>query len=120
MIGKECIALAADTRFGVQMKTLDTNFKKIFHLTKYTMVGLGGLGTDIQTVNSELQYRAKLYELREGDEMSATMIQNLMSTFLYEHRFGPYFVSPIVAGLDINKKTGEIQPILRAYDFFGL
>ena len=39
------------------------------------------------------------------------MVQNL----LYEHRFGPYFVEPIVAGLD--EKTNE--PYICCFDLIG-
>ena len=52
MKGKNWVALAADTRFGVQMKTIDTNFQKIFRMGKYSMIGLGGFATDIQTVEN--------------------------------------------------------------------
>ena len=45
--------------------------------------------------------------------MRAETFTNLVASTLYEHRFGPYFVSPIVIGLD------DGQPVLCNYDSIG-
>ena len=50
MVGKNCVAIAADKRFGVQALTLSTEFQKIFPITKNLYVGLAGLATDVQTL----------------------------------------------------------------------
>ena len=47
------------------------------------------------------------------------MLTHLMSTFLYSHRFGPYYVSPIVCGLMPDKKTKDFNPIISWYDLIG-
>lgn len=49
-----------------------------------------------------LEFKLNLYRLREGRDMKPTMFANLVSTSLYEKRFGPYFVTPIVVGLEDN------------------
>jgi 20S proteasome subunit beta 3 len=55
-----------------------------------------------------------LYKLREEREMPPEVVNNLLSTLLYEKRFGPYFVEPIVAGLDEDNK-----PFLSCMDLIG-
>lgn len=45
--------------------------------------------------------------------MKPTMFANMVSTALYEKRFGPYFVTPIVIGLEDNK------PVICTYDSIG-
>lgn len=50
MIGKDCVAIAADRRLGIQAQTVSTNFQKIFKLNDTLYVGLPGLATDVQTV----------------------------------------------------------------------
>ena len=50
MIGKDCVAIAADRRLGIQAQTVSTNFQKIFKLNNTLYVGLPGLATDVQTV----------------------------------------------------------------------
>jgi 20S proteasome subunit beta 3 len=51
--------------------------------------------------------------LREGRDMKPITFANLVSTALYEKRFGPYFVTPIVAGLENG------VPIICSYDSIG-
>lgn len=50
MIGKDCVAIAADKRLGVQAQTVSFNFQKIFQMSDKLFVGLPGLATDVQTV----------------------------------------------------------------------
>lgn len=50
MVGKDCVAIAADRRLGVQAQTVSTNFQKIFQLHDKLFVGLPGLATDVHTV----------------------------------------------------------------------
>lgn len=50
MAGKDCVAIAADTRFGIQAQTVSTDFQKIFEMGPRLYIGLPGLATDVQTV----------------------------------------------------------------------
>lgn len=78
-------------------------------------LGLAGLQTDILTVFKRLEFRKNLYEIRENRTMQPERYCAMLSKFLYEHRFGPYFVEPIVAGLD--PKT--FQPFICNMDLIG-
>ena len=114
MTGKDCVAIACDKRLGAQAQTVSTNFPKAFPMNDKLFVGLAGLATDVQTLNNLLKFRMNLYELREERTMPPKVFSNLLSSILYEKRFGPYFVEPIVAGLDENDK-----PFLSAMDLIG-
>ena len=50
MIGKDCVAIAADKRLGIQTQTVSTNFQKVFEMNERLYVGLPGLATDVLTV----------------------------------------------------------------------
>lgn len=50
MRGKQCVAVAADRRFGVQAQMVTTDFQKIFPMGDRLYIGLAGLATDVQTV----------------------------------------------------------------------
>lgn len=50
MAGKECVAIGSDLRFGVQLQTLATDYKKIYKIHDQLFIGLAGLGTDAQTL----------------------------------------------------------------------
>lgn len=61
-----------------------------------------------------LEFRQNLYELREERKVSPKVFSNLLSSLLYEKRFGPYVVEPVVAGLDKDNK-----PFLSAINLIG-
>eukprot|EP01066_Platyproteum_vivax_P002591 Platyproteum_vivax@DN13179_c0_g1_i1.p1 len=115
MAGENCVGIACDTRLGSnRLQTVATNFPKTFKMTNRCYLGLGGLATDVLTVHNQLRFRMNLYALREEREMKAQVVSNLVSSMLYGRRFAPWFVSPVVAGLDENDK-----PLLSAFDFIG-
>jgi len=115
MKGKNCVAIASDHRYGVQMQTIAMNFHKIFQMNDQLYLGLSGLATDIETVSNLAKFRVNLYELREGRKISPHAFMSLVSNILYGRRFGPYFVEPIIAGIDRN--TGE--PYVASCDLIG-
>lgn len=114
MAGKDCVGIASDRRLGLQAQTVACDFQKVFPMGDKLFVGLAGLATDVQTVRNLLQYRLGLYELNEERAMSPKVFSHLLSNLLYEKRFGPYYIEPIVAGLDENNK-----PFLSGSDLIG-
>lgn len=50
MRGKNCVAIAADRRFGIQAQMVTTDFQKVFPMGERLYIGLAGLATDVQTV----------------------------------------------------------------------
>jgi len=115
MRGKGCVAIAADRRLGVRGHLISTDFKKIYQMGPHIMVGLPGLATDTMTVAQRLKFRINLYELRENRRISPKTLASVVANLLYERRFGPYFVEPVIAGID--PKTGE--PFIANTDLIG-
>lgn len=115
MKGKECVAIASDRRFGIQAQTVGMDFQKIFEMGPRLYLGLPGLATDVQTVHERLRFRLNLYELRENRRIKPKTFVSMVSNLLYERRFGPYFVEPVIAGLD--PKTSE--PYVASLDLIG-
>jgi len=114
MTGKECVAIASDLRYGIQAQTVGTNFPKIFKMHDKLYLGLCGLASDIQTMHQKLIYRLNMYRLREEREIKPKVFNALVSSMLYEKRFGPYFIEPVIAGLDENN-----QPFIGSQDVIG-
>lgn len=115
MTGKDCVAIAADRRFGIQAQTVSMNFQKIFQMNDKLFLGLPGLATDVQTVESILNFDLKLYQLTENREIKPQTFMNMVSSLLYRRRFAPYFVEPVIAGLD--QKTNK--PYIACMDLIG-
>ena len=55
-----------------------------------------------------------LYKMREEREMKVKTLSSMVSSMMYEKRFGPWFVQPVVAGLD-----AEDKPFLSSMDCLG-
>jgi len=114
MKGDGCIAIAADRRFGIQLQTIGLDFDKIFEVGPKIFMGLPGLATDTQTVFQRMKFRTNLYELKENRPVTPKVLGAMVTNLLYEHRFGPYFVEPIIAGLDAKN-----QPYIATFDSIG-
>nr|CAH0102637.1 unnamed protein product [Daphnia galeata] len=115
MKGKGCVAIASDRRFGVQTSTLAMDFQRIFEMGPHLYIGLPGLATDTLTVHERLRFRLNLYELRESRKIKPQTFSAMVSNLLYERRFGPYFVEPVIAGLD----PVTWEPFISAMDLIG-
>ncbi|KAL7275480.1 proteasome core particle subunit beta 3 [Rhizina undulata] len=114
MVGKDCVAIACDLRLGAQALTVSNNFPKIFNYGD-AFLGLTGLATDVTTVAELFRFKVNMYRLREERDIEPETMANLVSSSLYEKRFGPYFVSPVIAG--INRRTEK--PFICGFDSIG-
>jgi len=115
MVGKDCVAIACDLRLGLESLTVSNNFPKIFNYAPSCYLGLTGLATDVSTVSDLFRYKVNMYRLREERQIAPQTLANLVSSSLYERRFGPFFVSPVLAG--INHTTGK--PFICGFDSIG-
>ncbi|RWS22075.1 proteasome subunit beta type-3-like protein [Leptotrombidium deliense] len=114
MTGKDCVAIAADKRLGIRYQSLTSDYKRVFEMGQKLYIGIPGLATDTQTVFQKLRFRLNMYELRENRKISPQTFTSMVSNMLYERRFGPYFVEPVIAGLDANNK-----PYIATMDSIG-
>ncbi|GAA5867113.1 hypothetical protein JCM8547_006243 [Rhodosporidiobolus lusitaniae] len=114
MVGKNCVAIACDLRLGNQALTVACNFEKVFPATERTYIGLPGLASDTITVRDKLRQRVNLYAMKEERTIEPETFAHLVSSTLYERRFGPYFVEPVVAGLN-----AKDEPFIAATDLIG-
>jgi 20S proteasome subunit beta 3 len=113
MVGRDCVALACDLRLGMQALTVSNNHPKIYTISPGSVyLGLTGLATDQITVSELMRYKVNMYRLREERSISPETFANLVSSTLYERRFGPWFVGPVVAGVD--GKSG-MSPLLSLF-----
>ncbi|KIO31342.1 hypothetical protein M407DRAFT_241859 [Tulasnella calospora MUT 4182] len=115
MVGKDCVAIASDLRLGNQALTIATNFEKVFPVTDRLYVGLPGLATDVVTLRERFRFRVNMYTIKEEREIEPETFAHLVSSTLYERRFGPYFVEPVIAGLE----KGTNKPFIATTDLIG-
>jgi len=56
-----------------------------------------------------------MYALEENRKMSPKVLASLISSTLYEKRFGPYFTEPVLAGLEEDSN----EPFICSMDLIG-
>jgi 20S proteasome subunit beta 3 len=59
-----------------------------------------------------------MYTIKEEREIEPETFAHLVSSTLYEHRFGPYFIEPVMAGLS-KTPSGGVKPFIAATDLIG-
>eukprot|EP00180_Rhodochaete_pulchella_P001771 Plantae.Rhodophyta-Rhodochaete_pulchella.ctg2654.p2 GENE.Plantae.Rhodophyta-Rhodochaete_pulchella.ctg2654~~Plantae.Rhodophyta-Rhodochaete_pulchella.ctg2654.p2 ORF type:complete len:205 (-),score=28.11 Plantae.Rhodophyta-Rhodochaete_pulchella.ctg2654:377-991(-) len=112
--GKECVAIAADRRLGIQQTTIATDMTRVYTMHPRLLLGLTGLATDMITLSNMFKMKLNLYKMREGRDIKPRTFANMVASTLYEKRFGPYFSEPVIAGLDENNK-----PFICGMDLLG-
>jgi len=99
MVGKDCVAIASDLRLGNEGLGIASNFQRVFPVTDRLYVGLPGLATDVATLRERFRFRTNMYSIKEEREIEPEAFAKLVSSTLYERRFGPFFCEPVIAGL---------------------
>lgn len=105
-------------------------------MTERTYVGLPGLATDVLTLyallvlpqyisligpihrHEQLRYRLNMYTIKEERTMEPETFIHLVSSTLYEKRWGPYFIEPVLAGMQ-KTPSGEFRPFIASTDLIG-
>ena len=114
--GEKGVGIACDRRFGIQQSTIGMENSRVVSIHPKLMIGLSGLMTDVQTVGNILKFRHDLYKLKEGRNMSCQTFTKVVSNLLYSKRFSPYFVEPIIVGLDSDNNNA---PYIASMDSIG-
>lgn len=87
MVGKDCVGIACDRRFGKELLTITNDFQRVFKMQDNIIMGLGGLGTDVQTFSAQMEEKINLYSLKENKPMKPTTFCNLVAYSLFEKRY---------------------------------
>ena len=113
MSGKNCIAVAVDKRFGSGPQTINVSPRTVLIPHSRVMVGFAGLEGDVQSLLSEIstlvaEKKGRFLGFGFGAggtntrcrKISPKSMSMLLSHFLYGRRGSPYYVEPIIAGLE--------------------
>jgi len=64
------------------------------------------------------RFRVNMYTIKEEREIEPEAFAHLVSSSLYERRFGPFLVEPVIAGL-CKTPAGDYKPFVAATDLIG-
>lgn len=72
--------------------------------------------TDVRR-KEQMRFRVNMYRMKEEREITPVTFTNLLSSTLYEKRFGPYFIEPVVAGIaPATEANPNPQPFISTMD----
>lgn len=68
--------------------------------------------------HEQFRYRVNMYTIKEEREIEPEAFTQLVSSALYERRFGPWFIEPVIAGMQ-KTPAGGYKPFIAATDLIG-
>ena len=107
MLGKDCLAIASDKRFGSNMTTISNDFPKLFEFPRGwfwacpvwpRMFRHCNLVSSIFIAPKYSSTRRICSNCKRAAPISPKSLAHLISSTLYSKRFSPFFVEPILAG----------------------
>lgn len=110
----------------------------MFPITDRIYLGMAGLATDVDSLyvfcrflymllsdiddpllrKEAFRYRINMYTIKEEREIRPETFARLVSSTLYERRWGPWFIEPVIAGIDTTP-TGKLEPFIASADLIG-
>jgi 20S proteasome subunit beta 3 len=111
MAGKDCVAIAVDKRFGSGPALVNVQSRRSLLLpSKRVLVGFTGLQSDIETLQEQLltlvasKYSTgitvRVPTSASSRGISPRSMASIASHVLYSRRRSPYYVEPVVVGLE--------------------
>ena len=116
MAGNQCVGIASDRRFGAYQQTIAMDMERVFKINNRILIGFAGLGTDVATVHEDLKMKTDMFELREDREIKPRTFDSMVSSYLYSKRFGPFFIEPLIVGLE----GDDFKPFVSSHDLIGM
>ncbi|KAJ2007306.1 Proteasome subunit beta type-6 [Coemansia thaxteri] len=102
--GADFVIIAADTRQS-DGYSINTRYDpKAFELSNKTVIATTGYAADAKRLVEVMEQKAQSYFHKHERVMSTPAMAQLLSNTLYYKRFFPYYVFPILAGLDSQGK----------------
>lgn len=103
-VGISCtdgVILAAEKRMAIGRFIQSRNVRKVFLVDERIGAAVAGLFSDSQHIVRLIKAYVNLYNLeREGEAIGTRTAAKLMANVLFNNRIFPYYVEPIVGGID--------------------
>lgn len=100
IVCKDGVVLASDKRATMGFYIASKDVLKIAKINdRIAMTIAGGVG-DAQALIRWMKAEIKLYELKNGREMSVEAAATLLANILSQYKFYPFFVQILVGGMD--------------------
>lgn len=112
LCGSDYLIIGSDTRHSGDFTINSRTMSKVFELGDFYLV-VTGFYADGYELYKKMRYEYNLYELKNGHKMSISSAAQRMMIILYQRRFFPLYVFPLLAGFE------EGKPVLYSFDPLG-
>ncbi|KAJ2713131.1 Proteasome subunit beta type-6 [Coemansia spiralis] len=102
--GEDFVLVASDTRQSDGYLINSRYSPKAFVLSNNAVLGTSGCSADCKRLCEVLEQRAQQYQHRHERQITAPALAQLLSNTMYSRRMLPYYVFPVLAGLDAKGK----------------
>jgi len=100
IVFNEGVVLATEKRATMGNLVASKTAKKVYKIApRIGMTTAGGVG-DAQQLARIMQVEASLYEIRRAKRMTVGALSTLLSNYLNQNRYYPYYVQLLVGGVD--------------------
>ncbi|GCC10706.1 proteasome subunit beta precursor [archaeon] len=104
LAASEGVVLVSDKRATMGTLIAHKVVNKSFIIDKHVAATVAGSVGDAQALIRWMRSEARLYRMRQGEEISIGALSNLMGNVLFSQRYYPYIVQLVIGGVD---KTGS-------------
>lgn len=113
LIFKDGVILATEKRATMGNLIASKKAKKVYKIAdRIAMTTAGGVG-DAQQLARLMTVECSLYQVRRGRQMTVGAVSTLLSNYLNQNRFYPFYVQLLVGGVD------DIGPSMYSVDALG-
>ncbi|KAJ1941458.1 Proteasome subunit beta type-6 [Linderina pennispora] len=102
--GEDFVVVASDTRQSNGYSINSRYSPKAFELSNGSVLATTGYHADALKLVEHIEQRAQLYFHKHDRAMNVSAMAQMLSGILYSKRFFPYYVFPILSGLDAKGK----------------
>ncbi|KAJ1825443.1 Proteasome subunit beta type-6 [Coemansia sp. RSA 2599] len=102
--GADYVIVASDTRQSNGYNINSRYDPKAYKLSNNVVLATSGYAADAKRLVEVLEQNSQMYYHKHEKAMSTKATAQMLSNTLYGKRFFPYYVFPILAGLDVDGK----------------
>ncbi len=100
LVFKDGVVLATEKRATMGTMIASKKAKKVYQIAdRIGMTTAGGVG-DAQQLARVMRVECNLFEIRRSKPMTVAAVSTLLSNYLHQNRFAPYYVQLMVGGID--------------------
>jgi proteasome beta subunit len=111
MVCSDGVVFAADKRATMGYLIANKDVEKIAQIDDRMAVTVAGSVADAQALVRILRAEVQLYKLKKGKPMSMNSASSLLSNFMFQYKFFPFYVQILIGGVDEESHVYNLDPL---------